>query len=135
MTNREIILEAEKYLYPHQNGDRVFGNVAAVLVTANGNSFSGVCIDTGSGTGFCAEAAAIGTMVTAKEYEIKQIVAVWKDDRDGKLYVLPPCGICREFIRQIDEKNLDTEVVLGATESSSLRDLLPRNEWPEAVEL
>ncbi len=92
-----------------------------------------MCIDTGSGTGFCAEAAAIGAMVTATEYKIKKIVAVWVDDEEKRTYVLPPCGRCIEFIRQIDETNLDAEVVLGVSESSSLRDLLPHNAWPEPI--
>jgi cytidine deaminase len=135
MDNTDLITQAAGYLNPHKNGDRLFGNVASVLTTENGNTYQGVCIDTGSGTGFCAEAAAIGAMVTAKEYRIKRIVAVWKDEKDGSLYVLPPCGRCREFIRQIDDYNLDTEVVLGKTESMKLRDLLPRNEWPDPVEI
>ena len=68
-------------------------------------------------------------MVTAREYRIARIVAVWRSDAD-ELHVLPPCGRCREFIRQIDYGNIDTEVVLGRTTSAPLRDLLPFHEWP-----
>lgn len=68
-------------------------------------------------------------MVTAGEYQIARIVAVWRDEQ-GRLYVLPPCGRCREFIRQIDPGNLDTEVILGPDRSARLRDLLPAWEWP-----
>ena len=50
-----------------------------------------MCIDTGSGTGFCAEHAAVAAMVTAGEYLIDTIVAVWRDE-EGRLFVLPPCG-------------------------------------------
>jgi hypothetical protein len=75
------------------------------------------------------EHAAIAAMVTAGEYQIARIVAVWRDEQ-GRLYVLPPCGRCREFIRQIDPVNLDTEVVLGLNQSALLRDLLPVWEWP-----
>jgi cytidine deaminase len=89
-----------------------------------------VCIDTGSGTGFCAEHAAIAAMVTAGEYRITAIVAVWRDEQD-RLYVLPPCGRCREFIRQIDPANLETTVILGGQRSVPLRELLPANEWPQ----
>jgi len=35
-------------------------------------------------------------MVTAGEYQITKIVAVWRD-ADDTLYVVPPCGRCREF--------------------------------------
>lgn len=134
MTNEEIIKSAEGVLNPHNVGDRLFGNVGATLITNKGHVYSGVCIDTGSGTGFCAEASAIGAMVTAGEYKIKRIVAVWRDERDGKLYVLPPCGRCREFIRQIDEDNLEAEVVLGKSKAVRLKELLPRHEWPEPLE-
>ena len=129
----DLIAAAETLLRPHRVGDRLFGDVAASLVTASGNQYGGVCIDTGSGTGFCAEHSAIAAMVTAGEYEIARIVAVWRSET-GALYVLPPCGRCREFIRQVDPANLRTEVVLGRRRSSSLADLLPAHEWPEALE-
>lgn len=131
-SNREVINAAQRVLNPHAVGGRLFGNVASVLVTAAGNRFSGVCIDTGSGTGFCAEHSAIAAMVTAGEYQVATIVAVWRDG-DGLLYVLPPCGRCREFIRQVDPANLDTQVVLGSDRSALLRELLPANEWPEPL--
>jgi cytidine deaminase len=44
------------------------------------------------------------------------------------LRVLSPCGRCREFIRQIDPANIDTEVVLGRDRSVKLRELLPFEE-------
>lgn len=130
----QMIDQAASVLNRHESGDRVFGTVGATILTKNGNTHDGVCIDTGSGTGFCAEAAAIGAMVTAGEYEIDKIVAVWRGEQDGKLYVLPPCGRCREFIRQIDERNLETDVVLGVNESKKLRDLLPNHEWPRPID-
>jgi cytidine deaminase len=134
MTNEELIRQAKSIINPHKVDDRLLGNVGAVLVTNKGNVYSGVCIDTGSGTGFCAEAAAIGTMVTAGEYEIAKIVAVWIDDEGKHTYVLPPCGRCREFIRQIDERNLDTNVILGKDTVMKLKELLPYYAWPEPLD-
>lgn len=131
-SNRELINTAQGVLNPHTVGGRLFGNVASVLITATGNRFSGVCIDTGSGTGFCAEHSAIAAMVTAGEYQIAAIVAVWRDDA-GVLFVLPPCGRCREFIRQVDPANLDTGVILGLDRSAPLRELLPAHDWPEPL--
>lgn len=130
----ELLLEAAAHLNPRRVGGRLFGDVAATLLTATGKHYSGVCIDTGSGTGFCAEHAAIAGMVTGGEARIATIAAVWRDD-EGSLYVLPPCGRCREFIRQVDPENLDAEVVLGRTRSARLRELLPAHEWPEPVGL
>jgi cytidine deaminase len=132
-SNDELIEHARRSLKPHRVGDRLFGDVASVLTTDRGSVYSGVCIDTGSGTGFCAEHAAIAAMVTAGDYRIARIVAVWNDE-SGRLHVLPPCGRCREFIRQVDPADLDTTVVLGRDESAVLRDLLPRHEWPTPLD-
>ncbi len=131
--NEELIRAAEAALNPHTEHGRLFGNVAAALVTTGGNRYLGVCIDTGSGTGLCAEHAAVAAMVTAGEYRVARIVAVWRDEA-GRLYVLPPCGRCREFVRQIDAFNLDTEVVLGRERSVPLRELLPHHEWPDPLD-
>jgi cytidine deaminase len=131
-TNEALIDHAASVLHPKMVGDRLFGDVGCALITSDGNLYLGVCIDTASGTGFCAEHSAIAAMVTAGEYRIAKIVAVWKDD-DGATYALPPCGRCREFIQQIDAGNVDTEVILGKDEVSKLKDLLPRREWPEPV--
>ncbi len=128
----ELISIAAGLIRPHRAGDRLFGDVGAALRTAGGRVHGGVCIDTASGTGFCAEAAAIAAMVTAGEYEIAVIVAVWRGP-DSALVVLPPCGRCREFIRQIDPANIDTTVVLGRGRAVSLRELLPAWEWPSPL--
>ena len=68
-------------------------------------------------------------MVTAGEHRIDRIVAVWRDD-SGRLYVLPPCGRCREFMRQVDPENLGTRVVLGREEAVELSELLPVTDGP-----
>ena len=128
-TNLDLILSAADVLNPQAVGDRVFGNVASELIASSGTRYQGVCIDTGSGTGFCAEHSAIAAMVTAGEYRIEKIVAVWRDE-ENRLYVLPPCGRCREFIRQVDPTNIDTVVVLDLDRSAALRDLLPAHDWP-----
>lgn len=80
MAHDDLIASAAAALKPHRVGGRLFGDVAAALVTDRGQEFRGVCIDTGSGTGHCAEPAAIAAMVTAGSYRIARIVAVWRDD-------------------------------------------------------
>lgn len=131
-SNDRLINAAQARLNKRVVRGRLFGDVAAALITDRGSLFVGVCIDTGSGTGFCAEHSAIAAMVTAGEYRISKIVAVWRDD-EGLLYVLPPCGRCREFIRQIDDANIDAEVVVGRNESVPLSALLPRHDWPDPL--
>jgi cytidine deaminase len=129
----DLIETAARHLNPYPVGHRHFGSVAATLLTDRGSQFSGVSIDTPSGTGFCAEHAAIAAMVTAGEYRIARIVAVWRDD-SGRLHVVPPCGRCREFIRQIDPSNIGTEVILGHDQAARLSELLPHYKWPEPPE-
>jgi len=129
----DLIEVARAAVNPHRVGDRLFGDVGAALETTTGAIHTGVCIDTGSGTGFCAEHAAIASMVTSGEYEIARIVAVWLDD-DDRVTVLPPCGRCREFIRQIDDSNLGATIVLGHGRAAPLRDLLPEWGWPRPEE-
>lgn len=128
MTSEELIAGAAAVIKSRKNGDFLIGDVGCALETVDGNRYLGVCIDTSSSLGFCAEANAIGAMTTAGEAKIRKIVAVWKGD-DGTIKVLPPCGRCREFIRQIHPDNLDTEVVLSATKSAPLRELLPHHDW------
>lgn len=128
----ELIALAEAVLNPHWVADRLFGDVDAALRTPDGHVFTGVCIDTGSGTGFCAEHSAIAAMVTAGHYAIQTIVAVYRQE-DGEVVVLPPCGRCREFVRQIDPANLDTRVILGGSDVLPLRELLPRHDWPRSL--
>lgn len=134
LSNREMIDRAAALLKPHTtSGGRPFGDVGSILVTSSGQIFGGVCVDTPS-WGLCAERSAIAAMVTAGEYRIAQIVAVWRDPATEKLHVLPPCGHCREFIRQVDDKNLSTSVVLGLDAAQPLSALLPAHAWPQAIE-
>ena len=134
VSDHDLIRRAAATINPHRGpGGRHFGGVGACLVTASGELHVGVDIDTASGTGFCAEHSAIAAMVTAGEYRIARIVAVWRDEQ-GSLYVLPPCGRCRELIRQIDTANLDTEVILGEGRRQRLRELLPEHEWPRPLD-
>ena len=101
------------------------GDVGCALVTIKGNIYLGVCIDTGSGMGFCAEQSAIAAMVTNGEYVIKRIVAVIKNG-----VIIPPCGRCREFMSQIHDKNLNADVITNKNKIVKLKELLPYR-WDE----
>jgi cytidine deaminase len=133
MTNDELIGNAAAVLHAHTTkGGRLIGDVGAAVLSASGRLYSGVSVDTPS-WGLCAERSAMAAMITAREYKVAKIVAVWRDERDGKLYALPPCGACREFIRAVDEANLGAGVVLGRDKIIKLSDLLPHHEWPEPL--
>lgn len=127
ISNEELIKKAASVIRPKRIGDYLVGDVGCALVTAKNNIYLGVCIDVMSGMGFCAEHSAIAAMITAGEYSIKKIVAVWQDEKG--VYVLSPCGRCREFMRQVHQDNLNTEVILDRHKVVKLADLLPYYDW------
>ena|SRR5258708_4462149 len=127
LSNQALIEKAESVVNAKKIGAYLIGDVGCALVTDKGNIYLGVCIDVGSSMGFCAEHNAIGAMITAGEYRIEKIVAVWKDENGT--CILSPCGRCREFMRQIDAANLETEVILDRDKVMRLADLLPYHDW------
>jgi len=134
MTNEDLIQNAQKVLKPYKSDDgRLHADVGATVLGKNGKIYSGVCVDTAS-WGLCAERSALAAMITDGEYKIDRLVAVWKDEKTDKLHVLPPCGICREFMRQIDQRNLEADVILGKDKTKKLKELIPNYEWPEPLE-
>src|SRR6478672_1950535 len=124
ITNDELVKKAAGLLTARKNGDYMAGDVGSALITDKENVYLGVCIDTSSGMGFCAEHSAVAAMVTAGESRIRRIVAVWKNE-NGHTEVIPPCGRCREFMRQVNSDNLDAEVILAKDKVIRLRELLP----------
>ena len=128
LAHDQLIRRAVSIIKPRKNGDYTIGDVGCALITDKHNVYLGVCIDTSSGMGFCAEHSAIAAMVTAGESRIESIVAVRKDE-NGVAQIMAPCGRCREFIRQIDDDNLETEVILGREKVARLKDLLPYHDW------
>jgi cytidine deaminase len=134
MENTELIQKAAEVLNSFADAKgRTHGDVAAAVLGNNGKVYTGVCVDTPS-WGLCAERSALAAMVTDKEYKIQKVVAVWRDSKTNRLHVLPPCGVCRQFMRDIEESNLDAQVILGEEKTEKLRDLLPYHEWPEPLE-
>ena len=103
--------------------DMSAATVAAAIRTRAGNTYTGVCIDVSCGMGFCAEHAAVAEMVKGRETEMAMVVAVCDEG------VLAPCGRCREFMMQVNPKNLDAEVVLPGGRTAPLRALLPDHRF------
>jgi cytidine deaminase len=117
----ELYLQAKSVLNPRRlSRFAEAGGVGAAIQAANGKVYTGVCIDTSSGMGFCAEHAAAAAMVSAGESQVLRMVAV---DWDGS--VLPPCGRCREFVSQLHPGNREAEVMLPNGLVRQLGELLP----------
>jgi cytidine deaminase len=83
------------------------GGVAAAILTKSGNIYVGVCIDTACTLGMCAERNAIANMITNGESRIDKVVAVMEDGRVGA-----PCGVCREYMMQLDKDSADIEILM-----------------------
>ena len=120
----ELYQHAKAVLNPRRLSEYAeAGGVGAALLTADGNVYTGVCIDTGSSMGFCAEHAAAGAMVTAGENRVLKMIAL-----DWDASIIPPCGRCREFISQLHPQNLDTAVMVAEGVVATIRELLP-HKW------
>lgn len=82
------------------------GGVAAAILTDKGNIYTGVCIDTCSSLGMCAERNAIANMITNGEHRIEKLVCVMGSGKVGS-----PCGACREFLMQLSAESPDIEIL------------------------
>ena len=124
----ELYQQAKSVLNPRRlSQEAEAGGVGAALLSESGRVYRGVCIDTSSSMGFCAEHAAAAAMVTAGENRVVKMIAVnW----DGK--ILPPCGRCREFISQLHPDNPNADVMVVEGKSVTLRELLPY-DWRAAA--
>lgn len=100
------------------------GGVAAAILTKKGNIYVGVCIDTASTLGMCAERNAIANMITNGENQIDKVVAVMEDGSVGS-----PCGACREYMMQLDKDSGEIEILtkLDGYKTVKLKELIP--DW------
>lgn len=84
------------------------GGVAAAVLSASGKIFTGVCVDTCSTLGICAERNAIFQMITNGEQEIEKVLAIMPNGKTGA-----PCGACRELMVQLmPDKYRNIEIML-----------------------
>lgn len=72
------------------------GEVSAAVLSKSGKIYTGVCIDTCSTLGICAERNAIFNMITNGEYEIDRVLCISPNEGKGA-----PCGACRELMVQL----------------------------------
>lgn len=100
------------------------GGVAAAILTKGGNIYVGVCIDTASSLGMCAERNAIANMLTNGESQIDKLVAVMPDGSVGS-----PCGACRELMMQLDQNSGEIEILMDQNSKKTVRliELVP--DW------
>lgn len=101
------------------------GGVSAAVLSKSGRIYTGVCIDTCSTLGICAERNAIFNMITNGETEIARVLAIMPDGKSGA-----PCGACRELMVQLMPDNYkDIEILLDyeSERTITLGEITP--EW------
>ena len=101
------------------------GEVAAAILSKSGKIYTGVCIDTCSTLGICAERNAIFNMITNGEQQIDKVLAILPDGSTGA-----PCGACRELMVQLMPGSYrDIEIMLdyAVGRTVKLGELTP--EW------
>ncbi len=100
------------------------GGVAAAILTDKGNLYTGVCVDTCSTLGICAERNAIFNMLTNSEQTIARVLAIMPDGRCGA-----PCGACRELMVQLmpaDYRSIEIMMDYNTGRTVTLGELTPR---------
>lgn len=101
------------------------GEVSAAILSKSGKIYTGVCIDTCSTLGICAERNAIFNMVTNGEQEIDKVLCILPDGSNGA-----PCGACRELMVQLmPDTYKDIEIMLdyASERTITLGEITP--EW------
>ena len=101
------------------------GGVAAAIQSESGRIYTGVCVDTASTLGICAERNAIFQMLTNGEHRITRVLAVMPNGKTGA-----PCGACRELMVQLDpQRYRDIQIMLDYEREkiTTLGELTP--EW------
>ena len=101
------------------------GQVAAAILTKKGNIYTGICLDTASTLGICAERNAIFNMLTNGESKIEKIVCVMSNGNVGT-----PCSACRELIMQLDKDSKNIQILIDKNEykAITMNELMP-NWW------
>ncbi len=119
----ELYSRAKSVIRPRDISPTVrIGEVGAAVITREGNIYTGICMDTASSLGMCAERNAISTMLTHGETEIVKLAAVMEDGSIGA-----PCGACREFMMQLSKDSANIEILIDYPEVKTVRlgELLP----------
>lgn len=93
----EMYYAAKAVLNPRRISEYVTaGEVSAAVLSKSGKIYTGVCIDTCSTLGICAERNAIFNMITNGEQEIDKVLCIPPVEGRGA-----PCGACRELMVQL----------------------------------
>ncbi|MDE6733677.1 MAG: cytidine deaminase [Oscillospiraceae bacterium] len=122
----ELYNAAKAVIAPRKISEYVTaGEVSAAVQSKSGRIYTGVCVDACCTLGICAERNAIFNMLTNGENELRRVLCVMSDGRNGA-----PCGACRELMVQLmPDSYKDVEIMLDYEQGKivTLGELTP--EW------
>lgn len=114
--------EVSPFIYAH--------HVVCALESESGKIFTGFCIESCCGVlDLCAErTAALNMYVNSGETVVKRLI-VFRDQAPFGKGSGMPCGACREFFMQLNQKNKDMEIMVDFAERKTvtLGELMP--DW------
>lgn len=125
----KLYLKAKEQYHPEEVSPFIYAHhVVCALESENGEIYTGFCIESCSGVlDLCAErVAALNMYMQSQQTIVKRMIAF----RDRPPYgggSGMPCGACREFFMQLNEKNQDMEIMVDfdTRETVTLKELLP----------
>lgn len=122
----KLYISAKLIQNKHRISDYVSsGEVASAILSKSGKIYTGVCVDTCSALGICAERNAIFNMITNGEHQIDKVLVVMPDGTNGT-----PCVSCRELMIQLmpdSYKNIEIMLDYITGKTIKLGDITP--EW------
>lgn len=122
----EMFEAAKAVMNPRKVSDYIeAGGVSAAVQSKSGRIYTGVCVDTCCTLGICAERNAIFNMLTNGENEIRRVLCIMDDGRNGA-----PCGACRELMVQLmPETYKDVEIMLDYEQNKVITLGEVTSEW------
>lgn len=129
---KELIKQAKEEYHPAELTPFItVRHVVCALEAENGEIYTGFCIEGDSGVvHLCAErAAALKMFMLSGQTVVKRIVAFRDKPPYGDGSGMP-CGACREFFMQLDERNEDMEILVDyhSRTTVKLKEVFP-NWW------
>ena len=125
-----LYTKAKEQYHPEEVSPFVYAHhVVCALESENGEIYTGFCIESCGGVmNLCAErVAALNMYANSGRTVVKRLIA-FRDAPPAGGGSGMPCGACREFFMQLNEKNQDMEILVDyeKRETVTLKELLPR---------
>lgn len=111
-------------------------NVGAALLTGSNKIYCGFNIEVCTPLGICAERVALTRALFDGEKTFKAIAVVGKSQTASNFDYCPPCGTCRQFLREFCKPN-EFKIILAKSLDEykifTLEELLPNSFGPEFI--